>query len=353
MMKVVDFYIAKQVLLATALVILVLVSLDALFSMIRELQRGDVLRAVLLVAWELPLSVYKMMPVAVLLGAVLGLGTLAAQNELTAVRTAGASVWRVFVSVLHAGVPLALTLVLMGEFAVPLAANKVQQIKLGVSSSGSSSLTHRGAGFWAREGDTYVRVGAVVGDRILREVSIFETDGQQILRVTRARRAVRRSDDTWRLVGVSDVTPRSERIDIDRQASREVAALVDTGFIKTLSQDMRWMSVSGLLGNIAYLRDNGVNVTVEEHALWQKLVTPLTVIVMLLLAVPMVFGSSRDGNAGQRIFVASLVGLGFMLLNNVTVSMGQLMGYHASLNTLAAVVLFAFVAIWLLRAQDR
>jgi len=348
-MKVIDLYIAKQVLLATALVLLVLISLDALFSMIRELQRGDVLRAALLVLWELPLSIYKMMPVAVLLGAVLGLGSLASQNELTAIRTAGASVWRVFISVLHAGIPLAIALVLMGEFVVPFAANKVQQVKLGVS---SSTLSQRSAGFWVREGDNYVRVGSVVGDQILRGVSIFETDGQRILRVTRAKRAVRGEDNQWRLISVRDVTPQATRIDVEQQSSRHIEHLVDTDFVKMVSQDMRWMSVSGLLSNIDYLRDNGINVTVEEHALWQKIVTPFTVIVMLLLAVPMVFGSARDGNAGQRIFIASIVGLGFMLLNNVTVSMGQLMGYHASVNTLAAVMLFALVAYWMLRKQD-
>ncbi len=348
-MKVVDLYIAKQVLLATALVMLVLISLDALFSMIRELQRGDVLRAVLLVLWGLPLSIYKMMPVAVLLGAVLGLGTLAAQNELTAIRTAGASVFRVFISVLHAGIPLAIALVVVGEYVVPVAANKVQQVKLGVS---SASLSQRSAGFWVREGDNYVRVGSVVGGQILRSVSIFETDGERIVRVTHAKQAVRQADKAWRLINVLDVTPLPSNINVEQKESRDVAQLVDTNFVKLVSQDMRWMSVSGLLNNIAYLRDNGINVTVEEHALWQKIVTPFTVIVMLLLAVPMVFGSARDGNAGQRIFVASLVGLGFMLLNNVTVSLGQLMGYHASFNTLAAVLLFALVATWMLRKQD-
>lgn len=348
-MKVIDFYIAKQVLLATALVMLVLISLDALFSMIRELQRGDVLRAVLLILWELPLSVYKMMPVAVLLGAVLGLGTLAAQNELTAVRTAGASVWRVFVSVLHAGLPLAVALLLMGEFVVPFAANKAQQVKLGVS---STSLSQRSAGFWIREADTYVRVGTVVGGQILRDVNVIETVDGKIVRVTRARRAVRNEDDSWRLIGVREIKPQTSNIAVNSRSTRHLDRLVDTDFVNMVSQDMRWMSVKGLLNNIRYLRDNGINVTVEEHALWQKIVTPFTVIVMLLLAVPMVFGSSRDGNAGQRVFVASLVGLGFMLLNNVTVSMGQLMGYHASINTLAAVLLFAMTAIWMLRKQD-
>lgn len=348
-MKVIDFYIARQVLLATALVMLVLISLDALFSMIRELQRGDVLRAVSLVLWELPLSVYKMMPVAVLLGAVLGLGSLSAQNELTAVRTAGASVWRVFVSVLHAGIPLAIGLVVMGELVVPLAANKVQQIKLGVV---NSNLDNEPAGFWVREGDSYVRVGSATSGQLLHDVSIFETDGQRVVSVTRAERAVRSNAQSWRLLEVHSVTPQQSGMDIKRQAEREVDHLVNTDFVNMVSQDMRWMSVRDLLSSIGYLRDNGVNVTVEEHALWQKLVTPFTVIVMLLLAVPMVFGSSRDGNAGQRVFVASLVGLGFILLNNVTVSMGQLLGYHASINTLAAVLLFAFIAFWMLRKQD-
>jgi len=348
-MKIIDWYIAKHVLVATALVLLVLVSLDALFSMISELQRGGFNRAVMLVLWDIPLGIYQSVPVAVLLGAVLGLGTLAAQNELTPVRTSGASLWRVFISVLHAGIPLAVALILLGEFVVPFAANKMQQIKLG---TGNSGVSQSADGFWMRDGDDYIRVEAVMSDKILRNVSLFETDGQKIKQVTQATRAVRQQNGSWRLIGVKDVAPNGSSIELDSESIRAVDTLVDTEFVTTVSKDMRWMSIGGLINNIAYLRQNGVNVTVEEHALWQKIATPFTVFVMLLLAVPMAFGSARDGNAGTRIFVASLVGLGFMLLNNVTVSMGQLMGYHASLNSLAAVLLFAVVALWMLRKQD-
>ena len=73
---------------------------------------------------------------------------------------------------------------------------------------------------------------------------------------------------------------------------------------------------------------------------------------MLLLAVPMVFGSARNSSVGQRIFLASLAGLGYMLLNNVIVNVGQISGTPASFNTLATLCLFGAFAFFMLRRID-
>ncbi|MEM6986458.1 MAG: LptF/LptG family permease, partial [Pseudomonadota bacterium] len=130
-MTVFDRYVARNVLFSTLVILLVLLALDALFTAIRELQRGDGLRAIALIAWRMPVSAYRYLPVAVLLGGVVGLGTLAIHNELVVARASGASIWRIFLSVLHAGIPLAIVLVLVGEFAVPGSAMQMQRIKHG------------------------------------------------------------------------------------------------------------------------------------------------------------------------------------------------------------------------------
>src|SRR3546814_3869915 len=55
---------------------------------------------------DLPTGLYILMPVIALLGTLMGLGTLAAQNEVTAMRASGMTVVQLGVATLMAGVLL-------------------------------------------------------------------------------------------------------------------------------------------------------------------------------------------------------------------------------------------------------
>ncbi len=77
----------------------------------------------------------------------------------------------------------------------------------------------------------------------------------------------------------------------------------------------------------------------------RKLAAPITVIVMMLVAVPFVIGSLRQSGAGQRLFIGVLFGVGFYLVNEVTSSTGLIYGLSpvvtAFLPTAAVAVLVA------------
>src|SRR3546814_18329954 len=75
---------------------------------------------------------------------------------------------------------------------------------------------------------------------------------------------------------------------------------------------------------IGYLERNGLDASSYRLSLWRKLIAPLTVVAMMLFAVPFVLGSQRGGGAGQRLLVGILVGLVFYVINEVPASMGQL-----------------------------
>jgi len=344
-----DRYVARNVLLSSLVILLVLLSLDALFTAIRELQRGDGLRALTLIAWRMPISAYRYLPVAVLLGGVVGLGTLAMHNELVVARAAGASIWRIYLSVLHAGIPLALGLALIGEFAVPASAVEMQRAKYG----GIDSAVARqiGAGLWVRDGERVIRVGGVIDETTLRDVAIYTVHENGLGDIRFASRA--QFDGTrWELFEVEQIRLSSTSIERASVEREDVERLFDLAVLSTLSVDARWLPIRDLRDNLRYLADNGLQDATLAHAFWRKIATPVSVLVMLLLAVPMVFGSARDASIGQRIFVASLAGLGYMLLNNVLVNVGQLNGTPASFNTLAALGVFAVFAAVLLRRCD-
>jgi len=77
------------------------------------------------------------------------------------------------------------------------------------------------------------------------------------------------------------------------------------------------LSIIKLKGYIEYLKTNGLNSKEYELSFWTKLIAPLTISGMIILAMPFVFGSLRNVGAGQRILVGFMLGLGFFIFNRL------------------------------------
>src|SRR6185295_4028086 len=114
-------YIVRTVLAYTTLVLLVLIALGALFLFIG--QQDDigtggytVRQAELFVALNLPSYVADLLPVAALIGTLLGLGHLANGSELVVMRASGVSTLQFCRWLAIAGVVLAALMVLTAEF---------------------------------------------------------------------------------------------------------------------------------------------------------------------------------------------------------------------------------------------
>ena len=99
-MMIIQGYIAKTILGSTGLVLLVLLGLYTFMDFISELedigkgqyQLTDVFSYL---ALSMPKRFYELLPVAALLGSVLGLGSLASQSELVVMRAAGISIQKI------------------------------------------------------------------------------------------------------------------------------------------------------------------------------------------------------------------------------------------------------------------
>ncbi len=116
-------YLMRTIFASTALVLIVLLALAGLFEFIGELDDtiGDyqTVQAILYTAFRLPNLAFAMLPIAVLIGSLLGLGALAGNSEIIVMRSAGLSVLELSGMVaLSGGVLLVLT-ALLGEFIGP------------------------------------------------------------------------------------------------------------------------------------------------------------------------------------------------------------------------------------------
>ena len=180
-MNLLDRYVIRAVLGGVFVVLGVLLTLGALFLFAN--QQDDIglgtytaLDAFWFVLLNIPQQVYEMMPIAVLIGALLGLGTLARGSELTVMRAAGISVWRIAGSVAMAGLLLVLLAVVCGEFLAPPLQAMAKQQKLLAK---FSTITFAGRGGpWVRDGDLLINVSQQSGRRRVRRHAHLRADAR-------------------------------------------------------------------------------------------------------------------------------------------------------------------------------
>ena len=98
-MKKLNRYVSEVVGSAILMVLLVIIGLDAIASIIDEMENikaGYTFWAVLkFVLYSVPGDVYEFLPFAALVGSLAGLGALANNSELVVIRSAGVSTGRI------------------------------------------------------------------------------------------------------------------------------------------------------------------------------------------------------------------------------------------------------------------
>lgn len=341
-MTLIDRYIFKTVILTALITLLVLLALESFFALLTELDElGErdygflaVLQYLLL---TLPRRAYQTFPMVLLLGGLLGMGTLAGGSELVAMRAAGWSVLRLVGAALQAGLVLSLLALLLGEFVVPHAEQAAQELR--TTARFGYDPTRPGRGFWARDGDNFVHVGGVLPGVRLADIYIYEVgENSELNSVTRAQEA-RYVDGHWLLEGVSRSAMQPEGVAVDVLATISWDSVISPAMLEVLATDPEDLSMRDLLTYIDYLKKNNLDASVYQLTFWLKAVAPLTNLAMLFIAMPFVFRPQRLGGVGQRLLIGILLGLTFFLVNQLLGNLVLFYGYHplvgASLPTLA------------------
>ncbi|MGD8311245.1 MAG: LPS export ABC transporter permease LptG [Gammaproteobacteria bacterium] len=348
-MKILDRYIAGVVVTATGIALLVVVGLDAFFEVIREIDnvgKGSYTMGKMLqyVALTLPHNMYELFPVATLLGSLMGMGTLATNSELIAMRAAGLSVWRIVRSVLQVGVLLLLAAVIVGEVVAPVAQQYGQQLRLTATNRTVSFLGSHG--LWVRDDEYFINARNVLAEDKLADVTVYEVDeARRLSQVTRAKKALYRKGK-WVLTGVHQTQFDGDAIRTSQSRKRVWDSLLTPELLSIVALKPQTMSVHDIHQFSKYLEDNGLDSLQYRYAFWERLMTPLAALVMLFISVPFVFAGMRSVSAGRRLFLGILIGFGFYLISQVTTQMGQVYGLHPLIATIIPNLVFIAAGVY-------
>jgi len=320
-MNLLDRYVIRAVLGGVFVVLGVLLTLGALFLFAN--QQDDIglgsytaLDAFWFVLLNIPQQVYEMMPIAVLIGALLGLGTLARGSELTVMRAAGISVWRISSAVAAAGLMLVLLAVVCGEFLAPPLQAMAKQQKLLAK---FSTITFAGRGGpWVRDGDLLINVSQQSGGGEFGGMRIFELTPEHDLKsVATATTAQVQPDGSWQLSNYASTTFGGERVESKREASRAFQSTVGGDFLALTVSSPRQLETRVLWNLIRHLKQNDLDATEQEFAFWSRIARTTAILFATLLAVPFVFGGLRSAGAGARTLLGVLIGILFFLVQRM------------------------------------
>jgi len=351
MLTLIDRYIGRVVTFGVISVLLLLLVLLGFFELLAELDSVEsdytAVKAFTYVALVLPRHTYEMFPIATLLGSLIGLGSLAANSELVAMRVAGISISRILWAVLQAGLLLLVLVILVGEYLAPLAEQKAQRIKM-ESLTKQVTLKTR-YGFWSRHGNNYYNFRRILADGRLADISIYEYDGvRKLQRATQAKLATFRGDH-WLLEQVRQSEFLGERIKASKRKELKWPTLLDPDVVDVITVKPHMLPAWDLWRYVSFLQDNGQDATTYEVAFWSKVVTPLVTLVMLFLSVPFVFGPLRSVGIGQRVFTGAIIGIVFHLLNKTFSYMAVVYGISPFIAASTPTLLFTIGGFWYFR----
>ena len=351
-MKILDWYLWKSTLQGLIVAWLALVMLDVFFAFISELKSTNdqytSFKAMIYLVYTLPARFYEFFPTATLIGSLLGLGNLAANSEFIAMRAAGFSIRDIIFSVLKLGILLTVLAFMVGEWVVP--ASDLQARNYLATLKNKNIYLISESGLWVKQKDDMIHIGKVWSEEKLSDVTVYsmKEDRSGLDKILRAKSVIA-TENGWQLDHIERVQFEDRRVNLEAIKQINNADLLDAQILKIAAMKPEQLSGSALRKIIKHQQENSLKSDKFELAYWKRFSVPISTLVMLILAMPFLFGSQRSGGTGQRVFIGIVVGIAFFLLNRVLNELGIVYGIAPFLSAFLPLFLFLLLSLLILR----
>jgi lipopolysaccharide export system permease protein len=353
--KIIDIYIGRTIIATSTLCLATLIGLSSIIKYVDQLRKVgegsyDLLQALLYVLLTIPRDIEMFFPMAVLLGALMGLGMLATSSELTVMQVSGYSKLDIGFSVLKTAVPLMLFILALGQWGAPQAQKMALELRSFSLSGGKIVSLLRGV--WAKDGNDFIFVGRAE-DEHLTAISIWRfDDNKELSAVVAAKEADYLSDNVWQMhdVVVTEMENGVQLSNVHYNAYEWKTSLAPDK-LAIVSVKPEELALSGLYDYVHYLKESEQDPSRFELAFWRKVFQPVSIAVMMLLALSFVFGPLRSVTMGARILSGVIAGFAFYISSEFFGPLSLVYQVPPVLGALAPSVVFMLVAVMLLRRK--
>lgn len=350
-MKILDHTIRNSILISTLIISAVILALQSFLSLIQQFHHvGDaqytMWKAFLFVPMQLPTQFYQLFPMVAFFGVLIGLTRLSSTSQLIVMRASGISVMRIAWSVIKTGILMIIVVTIIGEGAGPHWQQQSARMRqAALFPPLKNSLLES---VWLHQGNTFTHIDELKNKDEMEDITRYHfSSGGRLERATTAPSGYFEKGE-WELSNLKKSVFKHDRIVIETQpiSSLQVA------FRPNLQLEMSIISAKqnmvDLYHTIHYRRSIGLGVSQYVFTFWQRLLQPLTTLIMICLAVPFVFGSFRSTSMGLRMIGGVVVGFVFYMLNQLFGPITLVYQFPPLLAAIIPTTLFLCIAVLLL-----
>ena len=343
--------VAVQILALLAVLTALLQMLELLDMTTEVLKREQGLLGILYyAALRTPAEVVLMLPIAVLLGTMTAMHSMARNLEITTVRCAGVSLQRIFAYLLPVAIVLAVVQFTIAERVLPQAENALKEWWSASAPSGEAATR-----LWANTDRGPVSIEGISPDGThLRGLRLYvrnPTTGQIEARL--AAGDAQWDGQVWRLDGASELRFADGKLQRVREPTRIWETNLRPDDVLRLDVARPRLSSMMLADVIAGTRVGTQPISYYRTVLYRSFTAPLAVLVMLLLALPTAASQPR-GRVGSREMLYGLgLGLAFLLVDGMISALGTSGRLPPLTTALAAPLLFLAIGVLRLRLHER
>ena len=354
-MKIRDRYIAKTLLSYTLVVLLVWLIIYSFFDFLTEInvvgqESYTILSAIKYIILKMPEVTYSQASPVILLGCVLGMGHLATTNQLLIFRISGASILKITGTTLKNALIFVITIIAIGEAIAPKSSNFAE---LGRTNAlGNIAIPTSQEGFWIRDGDNFINVKKNIDGKLFHGITVIEVNSSnKIEKVIKSENAVfdgNSLDMSGSKIFSIDDSSVFDKISLKERNSYNKTVSFDQDLIDSLKKEPRDLTTWTIIKQIQFLSDNKLRSEVFEVELYKRLIKPVTLVAMILLAILFIFGSTRDITLGRKIFFGVALGLSFEMLSRIASAMALSFDFNPLMSAIIPSTLVMIIAIILL-----
>jgi lipopolysaccharide export system permease protein len=320
--------------------------------------------AVLSALLELPGRFYELFPIAVLIGSIYAMARLAQSSEFTILRTGGLGPGRALQLLLTLGVAMAVITYLVGEYVAPLGEQQASSLKARLR--GGQALGRTGAwlkerrGEGAEERSLSINVQGTDAKGEMRGIRVFEHDANGVLlrrlQAATARATRAGGQSVWRLqdVQLTDWPASGQGAIVQRHVDTlDWPTTLQENVVAAAISPIRSMSTLDLWRYSRHLQHQEQAAQRYELQFWRRAFYPFACIVMVALALPFAYLHARAGGISLKVFGGIMLGISFVLLNNVVGHLGLLRDWTPWLASALPSLLYLLMSLaafgWLVR----
>lgn len=356
MMNTLDRYIGKSILGAIFATLLTLVGLSAIIKFVeqfRSVGKGsyDIWQAIFYTVLTIPKDIETFFPMAALLGALIALGNLASRSELVVMQSSGFSRLKIGLAVMKTAIPLVLITMAIGEKGIPQTEQFARDMRARAMAGGSILSVKNGV--WAKDGNDFIYIRQITDDAKLKDVYVYRFDDKRQLKQLSHANQANFEDGQWKLSQINTSTLSPDEVKTTNRLNDVWKTTLTPDKLGIVSLRPTSLSISELSNYIDFLKETGQDSKKFELTYWRKLFQPLSVGVMMLLALSFIFGPLRGVTAGARIVTGICFGFVFYVVNEIFGPLSLVYSVTPLFGALMPSILFLVIAWWLLsRKRD-